>query len=231
MDTGEPAHVYAVESLNLLEPMLDRMDDALVLGGAALTLPVALERGRPGLEIDVVEIDPVVTELAREHFAYGEGDYPGIRVIHDDARVFLRDTDARYDLVYLDVFDHLLTVPWTMVTTEALREMAQHLEPGGIFMANVLSPLEGPGVAFLQRLRATAREVFPELRVYATLPETDPGAIQNLILVGATDAGALDALPDGPYAAPGPAGRPLTDDWAPVEYLQARVFLEGVRWN
>jgi hypothetical protein len=29
----------------------------------------------------------------------------------------------------------------------------------------------------------------------------------------------------------GPAGRPLTDDWAPVEYLQARVFVEGLGWN
>lgn len=167
---------------------------ALGLGGAALTLPVALERRSPGMEIEVVEIDPVVTELARRHFAYGGGEHAGIRVVHDDARVFLRETQRRYDLVYLDVFDHLLTVPWTMVTTEALQAMADHLEPGGIFMANVLSPLEGPGVAFLQRLRATAGEVFPELRVYATEAGLDPAAIQNLIVVGATEAGALEEL-------------------------------------
>jgi hypothetical protein len=66
--------------------------------------------------------------------------------------------------------------------------------------------------------------------VYATDPARDPAAIQNLIVVAGRDP---SALPDvaWPQAAPGPAGRPLTDAWAPVEYLQAKVFLGGVRWN
>jgi hypothetical protein len=29
----------------------------------------------------------------------------------------------------------------------------------------------------------------------------------------------------------GAAGRPLTDAWAPVEYLQAKVFVQGLVWN
>jgi hypothetical protein len=82
----------------------------------------------------------------------------------------------------------------------------------------------------LQRFRATLAEVFPEVRVYVTDAGRDPVAIQNLIVVAALDPSALPDV-DWPQAATGPAGRPLTDAWAPVEYLQAKIFLGGVRWN
>jgi predicted membrane-bound spermidine synthase len=230
VDTGNPAHEYVNASGLILEPVMDDVESMLVLGGAALSLPVAFSRWKPELEIEVVEIDPVVTELAREYFAYGQAEYPNIHVTHEDARIFLRRGSQRYDVIYLDVFDHLLSVPWTMVTVEALQEMEGRLAPDGLFVANILSPLSGSGVGFLQRLRATVEEVFDEVRVYVTYPDADPAAIQNLILVAADDP---QALPDITWAVAGPgaAGRPLRDAWAPVEYLQAKVFLEGVRWD
>ncbi len=230
VEDGEPAHVYAVTSLAMLDSMALRPRRALVLGGAALTLPVAFERRDPSIRTDVVEIDGEVTDLARAWFAFGERERPGIRVHHDDARVYLRGSTERYDLVYLDVFDHLLTVPWTMVTREALEQMAGALEPEGVFMINVLSPLEGPGTAFLARFRATLEAVFGDVRIYVTDPSTDPGATQNLIVVAAAERGVLPALPwqGAPVEAVGPL---LTDAWAPVEYLQAKVFQQGLRWR
>lgn len=182
------------------------------------------------MRIDVVEIDPVVTELAERYFAYGRDDYPNIRVVHDDARVHLRNSDERYDLIYLDVFDHLLTVPWTLVTVEALTEIADHLEPDGLFMANLLSPLAGPGLAFIERFQATLQQVFPTFVIYRATPDSDPGVTQNLVLVAALDAQAMPDV-DWPRAGTGAAGRPLTDAWAPVEYLQAKVFLAGLTWD
>jgi predicted membrane-bound spermidine synthase len=231
VDTGEPVHAYVGASLELLGPKLDELSSALVLGGAALTLPVELVRRRPGLEVTVVEIDPAVTELAARYFSYGSGRYRGgIRVVHEDARVYLRASEEAFDLVYLDVFDHLVTVPWTMVTEEALSDMAERLAPGGLLMANVLSPLAGPGVGFLQRLRATFASVFAEHRVYPATPGTDPRATQNLIFLASRHAGAIPPSARSQTAVE-PAGRPLTDAWAPVEYLQAQVFLGGLGWR
>jgi len=108
--------------------------------------------------------------------------------------------------------------------------MANRLGPDGLFVANVLTPLAGPGIGFLQRFRATLDDVFTETRVYRVRPEADPGVTQNLVVVAAKHAGAL---PDvvWPEASVGPAGRPLTDAWAPVEYLQAKVFLRGLGWS
>jgi len=230
VETGEPAHAYATTSLEMLDSLGTRPDRVLVLGGAALTLPVAFEARDPDVRTDVVEIDPEVTVLARAYFAYGTTDRHGIRVIHEDARLYLRASDVLYDLVYLDVFDHLLTVPWTMVTREALEEMAGALAPQGVFMMNVLSPLEGPGTAFLARFGATLDAVFADVRVYMTDPTTDPGATQNLIVVATVDPGVLPTLSwtEAPVLA---AGVPLTDTWAPVEYLQAKVFAQGLRWR
>ena len=68
------------------------------------------------------------------------------------------------------------------------------------------------------------------MRVYLTGPSIDLGATQNLVVVATVESGVLPPLPwmDAPVAA---KGRPLTDGWAPVEYLQARVFVQGLRWR
>jgi spermidine synthase len=206
------------------------MRSMLVLGGAALTLPVAFHERQPALDVVVVELDPEVTELAAEHFTYGRAARPRIRVVHEDARVYLRADEATYDIVYLDVFDHLLTVPWTMVTREALMDMAARLAPDGLFVANVLSPLDGPGIGFLERLGATLDDVFAETRMYLADPGTAPGVTQNLVIVAAKTPGVIPSAswPESPVAS---RGRPLTDAWAPVEYLQAKVFLRGFGWR
>lgn len=226
---GTPAHVYAQASLSILDAVALYPGRALVLGGAALTLPVALRSRDDRLEVDVIEIDPAVTELASTYFAYGKIS-EGIRVVHEDARVFLRRSEGGYGLVYLDVFDHLLTVPWTMVTSEALQAMSAELSSDGVFMANVLSPLEGPGTEFLSRFRATLDEAFVDVRLYLTDEALDPGATQNLIVVASNDPAVLPELDWGQTTIKS-GGRPLTDAWAPVEYLQAKVFAQGLRWR
>ncbi|MEX2466469.1 MAG: hypothetical protein WD995_06135, partial [Gemmatimonadota bacterium] len=92
------------------------------------------------------------------------------------------------------------------------------------------SPLEGPGVLFLERLRATLDEVFAETRWLVVAPELDGRVTQNVLVLAAADAASL---PDwgGTVAPVAARGRPFTDIWAPVEYLQARVFMQGLGWN
>ena len=230
VDDGAPAHAYAVASLALLDSKLDDAESMLVLGGAALSLPVAFQRRRPELRVDVVEIDPVVTSLATRYFAYGAGRHPGVRVLHEDGRVFLRSSDALYDIVYLDVFDNLLTVPWTMVTVEALGAMRARLRPDGLFVANVLSPLSGPGIGFVQRFGATLLEVFEEVGVYVADSSIPPHVTQNLIVIGGR-SGTAASHAERALARLEPSGPALTDAWAPVEYLQAKVLVDGLGWN
>ena len=230
VSSGAPAHPYAVEVQALLEPVMDRVDSVLVLGGAALSLPVALKRRQAAVAVDVVELDPAVTRLAQGYFAFGtRAEWPGLRVMHEDARLFLSRSTARYDVIVLDVFDHLLTVPWTLVTVEALAAMRALLTPDGFLVVNVLTPLDGRGVGFLQRFLATVDAVFPAARAYPVTLDVPAGATRNVLVV----AGAAGALPpvDRPGVGWEPAGRPLTDAYAPVEYLQGKVFWEGLTWR
>jgi hypothetical protein len=87
-------------------------------------------------------------------------------------------------------------------------------------------------VGFLERFRATLQEVFAVERVYLTDadPQMDPLVTQNLIVLASN---APDALPPVTLREAGvsASGRPLTDAWAPVEYLQAKVFLRGLGWR
>jgi spermidine synthase len=236
--SGAPAHPYARALLELTDPMVREADSVLVLGGGALTLPVALARRSPGVAVDVMELDPAVTRLAREYFAFGRSPHQDrIRVLHGDARRRLREAGPRYDLVILDVFDHLVTVPWTLVTVEALELTRSRMRSrgapgdvsGGVLAANVLSPTGGDGALFLARFLATLETVFSEVRAHPVDPDRDPGAVQNvLVLAGGPASLPPSSLPTLDLRSTGP---PLTDGYAPVEALQARVFLEGLRWR
>lgn len=232
-DDGAPAHPYALASLAWIDGWSfggGAPERILVVGGAALTLPLALARRYPDARIDVIEVDPRATELAREHFAVGSDPAAErISVTHGAGRYVLETTEDQWDLIYIDAFDHLVTVPWTLVTREAFTTMTERLMPGGVVLANVLAPLDGPGRAFMERLLATAEASAETVRAYRVQPDQELGVVQNVLLVVASEP----ELPQPPEALRVPvaaAGRPLTDAWAPIESLQARVFTRGLGW-
>jgi len=232
-DDGAPAHPYALASLAWIDGWAAARGTPrriLVVGGAALTLPLALARRFPEARIDVVEVDPRATELARAHFAVGRDPAADrITVTHSAGRYFLETSEAQWDLIYIDAFDHLVTVPWTLVTREAFTTMTERLTSTGVVLANVLAPLGGPGQAFVQRLLATAEASASTVQAYRVQPEQELTTVQNVLLV----IGADPRLPPGPAAQRVPvqaSGRPLTDAWAPIESLQARVFTRGLGW-
>ena len=147
---------------------------------------------------------------------------------HEDARLFLRRASARYDVILVDVFDHLATVPWTMVTVEALASMRARLAPGGMIVVNLLTPLEEDRAAFFRRLLPTVEAVFPAVRAYPVTTDAPPEATRNVVVVAADE----DSLPrvDWEQTKWGPEGSPMTDAHAPVEYLQSKIFWNELRW-
>ena len=92
------------------------------LGGGVL--PRFLNEVYPDIEIDVVEVDPRVTELARRYFGFKES--PRLRVFEDDGRAFVKQRGHKYDMVFLDAFKGG-SVPYHFKTVEFYREIAQSL--------------------------------------------------------------------------------------------------------
>jgi hypothetical protein len=66
--------------------------------------------------------------------------------------------------------------------------------------------------------------------VHVADPSVARDVTQNLIVIAGAGARALPG-PERPLAGVEPSGRPLTDAWAPVEYLQAKVLVDGLGWD
>ena len=98
-----------------------------ILGNGAGTTVRAYARYFPETAIDGVEIDPELTELGREYF--GLEDRPGLRLIHEDARPFLRGTDRRYDAIFVDAYRQPY-IPFYLTTEEFFDLVRRAPEPG-----------------------------------------------------------------------------------------------------
>ena len=124
--------------------------DLLMLGGGGLGYPRHLLAERPEVSLDVVEADPAVIRLARRHFYLdrllrerGRAHLPGPHVVCADALGFLEGTRRRYDAILCDCFA-AGEAPSELAGPEAAALYLDHLAPGGAFLANVVSAVEGP---------------------------------------------------------------------------------------
>ena len=111
----------------------------LIVGLGGGSLPTALHAILPETQIDVVELDPAVTRVARQYFSFSEG--PRMRVTELDGRVYVKRAGRdgkRYDVILLDAFDHEY-IPEHMLTQEFLKEVKALLAPQGVLVANPFS--------------------------------------------------------------------------------------------
>jgi spermidine synthase len=230
----------------------------LMLGGGGYSVPKWLLSGRAGLDagglrVDVVELDPGMTEVARRHF--GLVDDARLRIFHEDARAFLNrratrigagasgkeDDDGRYDLIFTDIFNSYYSVPFHVGTVEAARHMRALLADDGAVVMNIISAAGGEDGRLFRAIRAAFAASFADVRAYAVATADSTDYVQNLMLVARPVAG----LPEVPAAFLAPEVRemlarrlelpdvardgvpPLTDEYAPVE----RYALGLVRWR
>lgn len=208
-------------------------DRVLVIGNAGGTMARALVHEYPGITVDGVEPDPAVSDVARQVMAMGS--VPGLHVIEGDGRAFLETTSARYDLVVVDAY-HQAYVPFWLVTQEFFVLVREHLQPGGAIAFNMARVPGDDRLA--QAVSGTLATTLPDVRVWPAL------RFNELVMGFASPLGGdqlrtrlqqlpADLRPLAPLVADQtvtvrPAGDPLTDDHAPVEWLTDRALLEEI---
>lgn len=141
MNTADPERLvfeYAKMSFAglLLNPNPRRV---LIAGLGGGSLPSALTTLFPEAQIDVIEIDQAVVNVAKEFFDFEETDQ--VSVIVNDARVYVKRAallEKKYDLVILDAFtgDY---IPEHLLTLEFLQEVRSIMAPDGVLVANTFS--------------------------------------------------------------------------------------------
>jgi spermidine synthase len=237
LDDGSPVFEY-IKFFHLVEYFNPTHRNSLMIGGAGYTFPREYLRAYPDTQIDVVEIDPGMTELARRHF--GLGDDPRMVIHHQDGRVFLNQApDAAYDTVFIDAFGSLFSIPYQLTTLEAVTHIHRTLKPGGVVIVNIGSALTGPASMFLQAELATYRRVFPNVLIFKVRPERRDDELQNVVLLACSSGcpAASIGIPEESrrnlYEIPPGADastRVILDELAPVEYFSSaalREFLSG----
>jgi spermidine synthase len=215
----------------VVPPLLARrLHRVLVIGDAGGTTARALASEYPGIRVDGVELDPVVTELARQYM--GLDAIPNLHVVTADGRAYLETTAQRYDLIVVDAYRTEL-IPFYLATQEFFALMHAHLNLGGAVALNVERV---PGNdQLVQAIAGTVATEFAQVWVW-------PALHFNELVVGLSEriptsslARRLAELPEnvkvlGPlvvahaYVTP-PSSDPLTDDQAPVEWLTDSAVL------
>jgi spermidine synthase len=158
-----------------------RIADSLLIGGAGYSYAKDYIRSYPLAKLDVVEIDPGMTALAKKHFALQ--DSARMRIFHEDGRIFINKTRERYDAIYCDAFTSLYTIPFQLTTRESVKKMHSLLNNGGILLVNIISAIEGDNGMFLRAAYATYKSVFPQVLIFPVSDPSDGTTIQNIMLV------------------------------------------------
>jgi spermidine synthase len=165
-------------------PMLKHSaaQDVLVVGvGSGITVGAVLTH--PGVRhVDVVEISPEVVDAARLWFGPHNGralEDSRTRVVVDDAKSFLRNTDQTYDVIVTEPSNPWMAGVSGVFSLEYYQSCRARLRPGGVVAQWV--QLYETSDAAVEMVMATFGSVFPFFSIWETLPG-------DLLLVGMVDA-------------------------------------------
>ncbi len=213
----------------------------LIIGLGGGSIPKKLQKEFPSLEIDVVEIDPEVIQIAKNHFNVRESNR--LHLHAQDGRLFLTRTANQYDIILLDAY-YADAMPFHLATREFFELAQRKLTPNGIVVADLISAVTGPSGKIARAFVKTERRVFPQTYVFAArrAENVSTDTIQNIIVVATKDKQRLEikeivkrsiALNKGLFPDPiqdigvayydGPLPDQdvpvLTDDYAPTDNL------------
>ncbi len=213
-----------------------------MFGGAAYSVPKDfIKRNEHGI-IDVVEIDPKTTELAKKYFRLNL-ENGRINIFHEDARIFLNRNNInnknRYDAIYNDAFSSSCSAPFQLTTKEAVEKIYNILKSDGVYITNIISSLSGEKSIFFRSEYKTIKKVFKNAYVFPirSIDKNRFESVQNIIVVAvkgevnieeiikkAGDENEKEMLS---HLWTNPINindvNVLTDDYAPVNYYASKL--------
>ena len=191
--------------------------NTLMIGGAAYQYPKYVLAHYTDVNMDVVEIDSKVTELAKEYFYLQDcideydPEHKRLELINDDAKVYIKNCEKTYDIVYNDAFAGQIPVR-TLTTLESMQEIKAILNADGSYVINIVGNTKTGDDKFIKAECNTLSKVFSHVYLKPCVEIEDD--LLNYMIV-ATDADLdIDAI-DFDYS----DGMILTDNYCPVESL------------
>ena len=158
---------------------VDEPNNVLFIGGGGFSAPKKFLVDYPEMIINVVEIDQEVVNVGSEFFAVPEDER--LKISTNDGRIFLRNTNEKYNIIVLDAYDKSY-VPFHLMTREFNELVYDHLTEDGVFISNIITSIEGNSAdLFLAEIK-TMKSVFPNVYIYPVISDQQT-VIQNVIVV------------------------------------------------
>ncbi len=208
-------------------------EDVLFIGLGAGAMPKYFYKYYRDANIDIVEIDPDILDIAKKYFYFSEA--KNMKVHISDGRVFLKRTSKKYDIIFLDAYRGD-SIPFHLTTREFLEEVKLKLKKGGVVVSNIVA--ESKNKYFWSMIKTYLKE-FPQLSVFRgensmnyifVSPTNIPEKEANVVLAQAEEirtAKGIDLSQIVTWSWDYQKNnskiyrvRVLTDDFAPVNLLQ-----------
>ena len=203
------------------------LDTAAIIGLGGGRTAWYTHKSVPELAFTAVELDPEVARIADRYFNVRPENNFAIAI--RDGRVHLSRTDATYDIILIDAYRGPF-VPFHLLTTEFYQLVADHLKPGGVAVQNV-----EPSTMLFDSAVATIKAAFEHVVFFRGAgnivilayngPEKDDATVARLAAERQARYGFrydLTEILDRRFSPEwNEKTQPLTDDFAPVEYLKA----------
>lgn len=204
--------------------------DVLILGMGTGTFATQCQRYFSNTNIEGVEIDDKITELAQVYFDLPEN----VNVTTYDGRAYLNSIHQTYDVIMVDAYQDI-TIPFQMSSAEFFTLVKEHLKEDGIMVVNMNMRGEEEG-NINQYLSDTISQVFSQVYTVDVAGSTNRELFasnssamlsvmaENVALESDEQLGVmmeelmekLTAYESGDYV--------MTDDKAPVELLGMQVI-------
>ncbi len=166
-------------------------ENVLFVGGGGFSGPKYFLAAYPDVRVDVVEIDPVVIDVATKYF--GVQSDPRLGIYNDDGRRFLLQEGRQYDVIVLDAYSKSY-VPFHLMTREYYQLLDDRLAPDGVIVSNHIGSMGQMAYNYetsklWRAAYKTMAEVFPSVYAFQTRSNTD--GVQNIILVADKNEASL----------------------------------------
>jgi len=222
--------------------------NVLMIGLGGGSTQRAFEHYYPQVQIETVEIDPVVVQVAREYFRFRENERQKVWV--EDGRVFLTRNPTRRDLILLDAYvqgRYGSSIPQHLATKEFFELVRERLTTNGVVAYNVIGSMQGWHADIVGAIYRTLKSVFPQVYAFPARSSlnvvlvatrapvrADPNALrQRMAMMIQSGRITLPTFRErfesfrsqAPLTAM--SSPLLTDDYAPVEGLAAAAGAHG----
>ncbi|HEX4588771.1 MAG TPA: fused MFS/spermidine synthase, partial [Gemmataceae bacterium] len=163
-ELGYPHEKVQAESARLAAEHAGGAPKVLVIGGGGYTFPRWVAAMLPASTVEVVEIDPGVTEVAHRKLGLNR-DTPVV-TYNLDGRQFVQERaePGHYQLVVQDAVNDL-SVPYHIMTKEYDDAVKRLLTPNGVYLLTVIDELEDG--LLLRSAVKTMRETFRHVELMA----------------------------------------------------------------